>query len=227
MRWHPMKRLLLIIPMLSTIMVAPMLLSGCESGGGIVSLTIDPPEVVMQSRGENVQLKAVGKKADGSLATDDEMDLRWSYSDGSIASVDKSGLLRGVLPGDATVGVKSERYGKSATIKVQVKPPKFTPSDMQAKVQSVIDVLNGLSVSPSTADDPEGAASLMKDILRSLTESHKYIGQGTNNTLASVEMLNAANYMDMLASKSKGALAEGLTDQAQLTRQYREELFAY
>lgn len=222
-----LRRLPLIVSLASIIIVAPLFLAGCEGGGGLQSLAIDPPEVTMQSRGENIQLKAVGKKSDGSPATDEEMDLRWSYSDGSIASVDKSGLLRGVLAGDATVSVKSERYGNKATINVHVKDPKFTPAQMQTKVQSVIDAVKGLELSPATASDQAAAASQIKDVLRSLTEAHKYIGQGTNNTLASVELLNAANYMEALVPRVKGALAEGLAKQAQLARQYRDELFAY
>ena len=80
-------------------MAALLVLTGCSAGSALQSLTIDPPEVTMMSRGENVQLKAIGKKTDGTLATADDMHLRWSYSDGSIATVDQSGLLRGVLPG--------------------------------------------------------------------------------------------------------------------------------
>lgn len=181
----------------------------------------------MQSRGENIQLKAVGKKSDGSPATDAEMDLRWSYSDGSIASVDKSGLLRGVLPGEATVSVKSETYGKQATINVHVRSPKFGPAEMQAKVQTVIDAVKALDISSSTTVDQEAARSQIKDVLRSLGEAHKYIGQGTNNTLASVELLNAANFMEAFLPKAKGALAEELSKQTKLARQYRDDLFAY
>lgn len=218
------------LAMVSTVMIlmaSMLLLAGCEGGGGLQSLAIDPPEVTMQSRGENIQLKAIGKKADGSLATDEEMDLRWSYSDGSIASVDKSGLLRGVLPGEGTVSVKSERYGKSATIKVHVKAAKFTPAEMQAKVQAVIDAVRVFDISPATTSDLDAAKSQMKDVLRSLNEAHKYIGQGTNNTLASVELLNAANFMEAFIPQAKGPLAEGLAQQAKLAKQYREDLFAY
>ncbi len=221
-----LRRLSLILLSMLVIMV-PLAATGCDSGGGLQSLTIDPPEVTMQSRGENIQLKAIGKKADGTIIPETDMDLRWSYSDGSIASVDKSGLLRGVLPGDAKVSVKSERYDKTATIDVHVKPPKFSSVDMQAKVQTVIDGVKGLDISPSTAEDPALAQSLMKDIQRSLTEAHKYIGQGTNNTLASVELLNAATYMENLAPKTKGSLADGLAKLSKLARQYRDELFSY
>ncbi len=206
---------------------AALVLIACEGGGGLQSLSIDPSEVTMQSRGENIQLKAIGKKSDGGVATDEEMDLRWSYSDGSIASVDKSGLLRGVLAGEGTVTVKSETYGKSATIKVHVKPPKFTPAEMQAKVQTVIDAVNAFDISPATTVDQAGAKDQMKSVLRSLNEAHKYIGQGTNNTLASVELLNAANFMEAFVPRAKGGLAEGLARQAQLAKQYREELFQY
>lgn len=224
MRVHAVRRLSLLIPAL---VVAMLGLVACDSGGGLQSLTINPPEVTMQSRGENIQLEAVGKRPDGSVVNEDAMDLRWTYSDGSIASVDKSGLLRGVLPGEATVSVKSEKYDKTATIKVHVLPPKFTPQDMQAKVQTVIDAVAALDVSPATANDPAEAASMVKDITRSLKEAAKYIGQGTNNTLASVELLNAANYMTALSGKTKGPLADALTKQSKLALQYRDELFAY
>ncbi|HEX9016157.1 MAG TPA: Ig-like domain-containing protein [Chloroflexota bacterium] len=205
--------------------MATLGLVACESGGGLQSLAIDPAEVTMQSRGENIQLKAIGKRADGSVVPEDAMDLRWSYSDGSIASVDKSGLLRGVLAGEGTVTVKSEKYDKSATIKVHVLPPKFTPEQMQANVQKLIDAVGKLDV--SAASDQEFAKSMMKDVMRSLTEAKKYIGQGTNNTLASVELLNAAQYMEVLAPKTSGALAAGLAEQAKAARQFRDELFAY
>ncbi len=208
-------------------MVATLVLIGCSSGGGLQSLSIEPTQVTMQSRGANVQLKAIGRKTDGTLATDDDMHLRWSYSDGSVATVDQSGLLRGVLPGDATVSVKSETYGLTATIEVQVKKPKFSPADMQKKVQTVIDAVTGLKVSSGDADDPAAVTNELKDIGHSLTEANKYIGQGTNNTLASVELLNAANYMDALVPKTKGSLADALTKESKLTRQYRDELFAY
>jgi hypothetical protein len=208
-------------------MLTMAVLSGCSGGGGLQSLAIDPPEVTMQSRGENIQLKAVGKKTDGSLATDEEMDLRWSYSDGSIASVDKSGLLRGVLAGEGTVTVLSEKYGSKATINVHVKEPKFSPAEMQAKVQTVIDAVKAFDVSSSTAADTAGATDQLKSVMRSLTEASKYIGQGTNNTLASVELLNAANYMEALIPNAKGALADGLSKQAATAKQCRADLFAY
>lgn len=224
MRVHADLRLSLLIP---AAIVAMLSLVGCDSGGGLQSLAINPPEVTMQSRGENIQLEAIGKRADGTTVTEDAMDIRWTYSDGSIASVDKSGLLRGVLAGEGTVTAKSEKYDKSATIKVHVLPPKFTPQQMQEKVQTVIDAVKAFDVSPATAEDPAFATSMMKDISRSLTEAYKYIGQGTNNTLASVELLNVANYMEVLAPKTKGSLAEGLAKQSKLTRQYREDLFAY
>lgn len=224
MRVHADLRLSLLIP---AAIVAMLNLVGCDSGGGLQSLAINPPEVTMQSRGENIQLEAIGKRADGTTVTEDAMDIRWTYSDGSIASVDKSGLLRGVLAGEGTVTAKSEKYDKSATIKVHVLPPKFTPQQMQEKVQTVIDAVKAFDVSPATAEDPAFATSMMKDISRSLTEAYKYIGQGTNNTLASVELLNVANYMEVLAPKTKGSLAEGLAKQSKLTRQYREDLFAY
>lgn len=210
-----------------TAMVATLALIGCSSGGGLQSLTIEPSEVTMQSRGEDVQLKAIGKKTDGTAATDDDMHLAWTYSDGSIAVVDQSGLLRGVLPGDATVSVKSQTYGMTATIKVHVKSLKFSPADMQKKVQTVIDDVTGLKVSSADANDPAAVTNELKDIQKSLTEAYKYIGQGTNNTLASVELLNAANYIDALAPKTKGSLADALTKDSKLTRQYRDELFAY
>ena len=210
-----------------TAMVATLVLTGCSSGGGLQSLTIEPSEVTMQSRGENVQLKAMGKKTDGTLATADDMHLRWSYSDGSVATVDQSGLLRGVLPGEATVSVKSETYGVTATIKVEVKAPKFSPADMQKKVQTVIDAVTGLKASSAEANDPAEVTKEIQDILHSLTEANKYIGQGTNNTLASVELLNAANFMDALVPRTKGSLADELTKESKLTRQYREDLFAY
>ncbi len=221
-----LRRWQLLVTLIS-IIIWPLLVVGCDSGGGLQSLTIDPSEVTMQSRGENIQLKAIGKKADGTIVQETDMDLRWSYSDGSIASVDKSGLLRGVLAGEATVSVKSEKYDKTATINVHVKPPKFTPADMQAKVQTLIDAVKAFDVSPATANDPTEAASYLKDVTRSLTEANKYIGQGTNNTLASVELLNAANFMEALAPKTKGALADGLIKQAQAAKQFREELFSY
>ncbi|MHB1006345.1 MAG: Ig-like domain-containing protein [Chloroflexota bacterium] len=212
----------LFVVLLGAIVILPTLV-GCDSGGGgLQSLAIDPAEVTMQSRGENVQLQAIGKRADGTTVPEDSMDLRWTYSDGSIASVDKSGLLRGVLAGEGTVTVKSERYGMQTTIKVHVLPPKFTAAQMQQKVQQVIDGIAALDTSGFPPDQ-----SLIPDVKRSLTEAHKYIGQGTNNTLASVELLNAAQYMEIMAGKTTGALADGLTQQAKLARQYREELFAY
>src|SRR5512140_1189980 len=189
MRVHMVQRVSLMIPVA---IVAVLSLVGCDSDVGLQSLTINPPEVTMQSRGENIQLEAIGKRADGTIVNEDAMDIRWTYSDGSIASVDKSGLLRGVLPGEGTVTAKSEKYDKSATIKVHVLPPKFTPQQMQEKVQTVIDAVKAFDVSPATAEDPAFATSMMKDISRSLTEAYKYIGQGTNNTLASVELLNVA-----------------------------------
>ena len=211
----------------SAMMLTVTVLSGCGGGGGLQSLAIDPPEVTMQSRGENVQLKAVGKKTDGTLATDDDMELRWSYSDGSIASVDKSGLLRGVLQGEGTVSVLAEKYGTKATINVHVKATKYTPEEMQTKVQAVIDAVKALEVSPSTTGDTAAASDQLKTVLRSLSEASKYIGQGTNNTLASVELLNAANFMEAFIPNAKGALADGLASQAKLAKQYREDLFAY
>lgn len=211
----------------SAMMLTVTVLSGCGGGGGLQSLAIDPPEVTMQSRGENVQLKAVGKKTDGTLATDDDMELRWSYSDGSIASVDKSGLLRGVLQGEGTVSVLAEKYGTKATISVHVKATKYTPAEMQTKVQAVIDAVKALEVSPSTTGDTAAANDQLKTVLRSLSEASKYIGQGTNNTLASVELLNAANFMEAFIPNAKGALADGLAKQAKLAKQCREDLFAY
>lgn len=218
-------RLLLIL--LGAILVIPALVGCGDSGGGLASLAIEPAEVTMQSRGENIQLVAVGKRADGTVVPEDSMDLRWTYSDGSIASVDKSGLLRGVLPGEGTVTVTSERYSMSATINVHVLPAKFNSGEMQAKVQKIIDAVAAFPVSAATADDLAGAQSMMKDITRALKEAHKYIGQGTNNTLASVELLNAAQYMEILAPKTKGAFADGLAEQAKAARQVRDDLFAY
>lgn len=225
MRVHAVLRFSLLI---AATVASVLSLAGCESGGsGLQSLTIDPPEVTMQSRGQNIQLEAVGKRADGSTVSSDAMDIRWTYSDGSIASVDKSGLLRGVLAGEGTVTAKSEKYNMSATIKVHVLPPKFTPEQIQAKLQTVIDGVKAFEVSAATAEDPAFAASTLKDVTRSLTEAFKFIGQGTNNTLASVELLNAANFMDVLSAKTKGSLAEGLATQSKAAREIREALFAY
>lgn len=225
MRVHAALRVSLLIP--ATI-AAILILVGCDSGGGgLQSLAINPPEVTMQSRGENIQLEAIGKRADGSTVSSDAMDIRWTYSDGSIASVDKSGLLRGVLAGEGTVTAKSETYNMSATIKVHVLSPKFTPDQIQAKLQTVIDGVKAFDVSAATAEDPAMAASTLKDVSRSLSDAFKYIGQGTNNTLASVELLNAANFMDVLMTKTKGSLAEGLAKQSKLARDVRNDLFAY
>lgn len=224
MRAPLVRRLSLVI---IGVTLATLGLVACESGGGLDSLAIDPPEVTMQSRGDDIQLKAIGKRADGTVVPEDAMDLRWTYSDGSIASVDKSGLLRGVLAGEGTVSVKSEKYGKTATIKVHVMPTKFTPEQMQQNVQKIIDAVGAFDVSATTADDPAGAQSMLADVTKSLKSAYKYIGQGTNNTLASVELLNAAQFMELLAPKTKGKLADGLVQQAKLARDYRENLFAY
>jgi hypothetical protein len=222
---HVVRRLWLAV--IGALVLLP-LLAACEGGdAALKSLTIDPAEVTMQSRGENIQLKAIGTRPDGTIVSEDTMDLRWTYSDGSIASCDKSGLLRGVLAGEGTVSVKSEKYNMTATIKVHVLPAKYTPQQMQAKVQQIIAAVAAMQVSAATTSDPENTQSMLKDVTRSLTEANKYIGQGTNNTLASVELLNAAQFMEIVAPKAKGTLAEALVQQVKLARQCREDLFAY
>jgi len=82
----------------------------------LTGITVGPTTSIQT--GSTVQMSAVGTYNDGTTQTISS-GVYWSSSDPSIASVNKSGLVTGVLPGQATISGSSGAVSPgSATITV-------------------------------------------------------------------------------------------------------------
>ena len=82
----------------------------------LTGITVGPTTSIQT--GSTVQMSAVGTYNDGTTQTISS-GVYWSSSDSSIASVNKSGLVTGVLPGQATISGSSGAVTPgSATITV-------------------------------------------------------------------------------------------------------------
>lgn len=86
----------------------PLLSNGRPTGGG--PELIDPSGAELET-GHTLQLTALN-------AAGEPIDVSWSTSDPSVASITASGLLSAVRPGDATVTAKSRRDRATAQITV-------------------------------------------------------------------------------------------------------------
>lgn len=81
----------------------------------LTGITVGPTTSVQT--GSTVQMSAVGTYNDGTTSTLSS-GVYWSSSDTGIASVNKSGLVSGVSPGQATITGASGTVSGSATITV-------------------------------------------------------------------------------------------------------------
>src|SRR5208337_4034241 len=91
---------------------------GCNSffvNPTLTGITVGPTTSIQT--GGTVQMSAVGTYNDGTTNTISS-GVYWSTSDSTIASVNKSGLAKGVGPGQATITGASGTVSGSATITV-------------------------------------------------------------------------------------------------------------
>jgi uncharacterized protein YjdB len=83
----------------------------------VASVEVSPPSGEVQV-GAKLQLTATANDASGNALAG--RDLNWTSSDPAVASVNGSGLVTGVAPGQATITVTAE--GKRATTQIAVVP---------------------------------------------------------------------------------------------------------
>src|SRR3954469_12768396 len=114
-----------------------------------VALTV-PSSIVA---GQSVRAIATPKDANGAALTD--RPVTWYTSSGAIASVDDSGIISAVAPGNAVVSAVSEGISGQATMSVMPPPP--TPIATLAVALTPSAVLTGqTAVATVTAIDSSG-----------------------------------------------------------------------
>ena len=125
-------------------------------------------ETLEITEGETAQLKATISPDD---ATNKEVE--WSTSDSKIATVDSTGKITAVAPGEATITVKTKDGGKTATCKVAVNA-------------NVIEA-TGIAVEPATQEIKEGQTlNLTVKFLPEGAVSKPVSWRSTNDEVATV-----------------------------------------
>ena len=89
---------------------------GNEPNVPVATVTVTPSTSNIAVGGE-VQLQAATLDASGGTLTGRQ--ITWASSDGTIATVSKSGVVTGIAEGDATVTATSETKAGSAVVTVQ------------------------------------------------------------------------------------------------------------
>jgi uncharacterized protein YjdB len=84
------------------------------------SVTVSPPAATV-AVGETAKLYATVRDSAGNALRGS--DVTWSSDAPAIASVDQTGLVRGVAPGQTTVWAAAEGQSGSAAITVMAQPP--------------------------------------------------------------------------------------------------------
>ncbi len=97
----------------------------------VTTLTIDPAAPALLPT-ESVRMTAVPADARGN-PVDTTMQVTWSTSDESVATVDGDGMLHGVAAGDATVTAAAGPFTVGATVRVRT-GPRPTISDISPAV---------------------------------------------------------------------------------------------
>lgn len=81
----------------------------------LVEIEVEPAEVAIEED-SSAQLRAIGTFSDGS--TRELMDVEWLMGDETIATIDQSGLVVGLKPGDTEVKAARDGLGGTASISV-------------------------------------------------------------------------------------------------------------
>jgi trimeric autotransporter adhesin len=102
----------------------------------LTSLAVGPTATIQQNG--TVQMSAVGTYSDGS--TQSVSSVFWSSSDTSVATINTSGLVTGISPGDATITGASGTVSGTATVTV------------------ALSNVTGITISPTTAQAPVGGS---------------------------------------------------------------------
>ncbi len=105
------------VTLLATLALSLSACHGFFSDPILQSITVSPSSPIV-GQGSTVQLTATGVNDDGSTASLNSVD--WSSSDTSVATVDTSGMLKGVAAGTATITAKSGSVSGTATVNVTV-----------------------------------------------------------------------------------------------------------
>ncbi|MYB99813.1 MAG: Ig domain-containing protein [Gemmatimonadetes bacterium] len=92
----------------------------------VAALTVSPATATLSALGETVRLVAVPTDATGNPVSEPE--LTWSTDDGSVATVDSTGLVTAVGNGATEVGVVAGNVAASATVNVRQNPSLITVS---------------------------------------------------------------------------------------------------
>ena len=166
---------------------------------GVASVTVDPPSASVLVGG-TAQLGATVRDAEGGVITD--RPPLWSSGNSGVATVDQSGLVRGVSPGTTTIVAARDGHTGSATItvtRIPVASVVITPAETEVRLGRTVKLV-------ARAYDDQG-----KEIVgRTLTWS------SSNTTRATVDQ-NGVVTGRVLGVVTISATAEGKTGTAKVT----------
>jgi uncharacterized protein YjdB len=169
-----------------------------QTGPTIATVAVSP-NTANTTTGQTVKLTAVGRDGAGNAITGSS--FAWTSSNTSVASVDASGLVTGVAPGNVTVTATAG--GKSGTAQVSVTNP-----------------IASVTVSPASASVTAGQSTPLtataKDAGGVVLSSRSFTWSSSNPSVASV---NSSGVVSGVTSGTATitATAEGKSGTAQVT----------